>query len=216
MRVVTPSGQMFVSDKEWTADEIAEKLTAIFYGRGDILRDTRLIEGLAHDIRQRLDVLGKKDWSRDWVDDKTFLNFVNKEALDVIITASYIDPCKELLDRCKWIMPDETHLSPEPDAARLPRAGHPERLSARLAVDARAPISVAPPSISSSSARGTALEIQALPTITREGMSSPLDIDVTVRLGVSGRGHRGAGRGRGDRAADRRAKALAGQVAIPF
>ncbi|MDI1483688.1 pesticin C-terminus-like muramidase [Polyangium sp. y55x31] len=99
VRVVTPSGQMFVPDKEWTADEIAEKLTAKIDSRSDILRDTRSIEGLAHDIRQRLDVLGKRDWSRDWVEDKAFLNFVNKE-LDVIITGSYIDPCKELLDRC--------------------------------------------------------------------------------------------------------------------
>ena len=48
-----------------------------------------------------------------------------------------------------------------------------------LAVDARAPISLAPPINQLLVGKGNVLEIQALPTITREGMSSPLDIDVT-------------------------------------
>ncbi|MDI1483689.1 hypothetical protein [Polyangium sp. y55x31] len=48
-----------------------------------------------------------------------------------------------------------------------------------LAVDARAPISVAPPINQLLVGKGNVLEIQALPTITREGMSSPLDIDIT-------------------------------------
>lgn len=48
-----------------------------------------------------------------------------------------------------------------------------------LAADARAPISLAPPINQLLVGKGNVLEIQALPTITREGMSSPLDIDIT-------------------------------------
>lgn len=48
-----------------------------------------------------------------------------------------------------------------------------------LAVDARAPISLAPPVNQLLVGKGNVLGIQALPTITRKGMSSPLDIDIT-------------------------------------
>lgn len=100
VRVFKPSGSAFIPDEEWPIDKIAETLTAKIDGRTDIRRDEKSIEGLAHDIRQRLDVIGKRDWARDWIDDKTFLNFVNVE-LDKIMTATYIDPCKQLVDRCK-------------------------------------------------------------------------------------------------------------------
>jgi hypothetical protein len=100
VRVITPSGSMFEADQALTNDQIAEKLTARIDRRTDIRRDAKSIEGLAHDIRQRLDILGKRDWSRDWIDSKDFDKFVNTD-LDAIMTASYIDPCKQLVDRCK-------------------------------------------------------------------------------------------------------------------
>ncbi|HRI70426.1 MAG TPA: hypothetical protein PK156_39615, partial [Polyangium sp.] len=68
--------------------------------RKDIHRDGKSIEGLAHDIRQRLDILGTRDWARDWIDGKDFDSFVSKE-LDAIMTARYIDPAKQLVDACK-------------------------------------------------------------------------------------------------------------------
>ncbi|HRI70425.1 MAG TPA: hypothetical protein PK156_39610 [Polyangium sp.] len=46
------------------------------------------------------------------------------------------------------------------------------------AVNARAPISVAPPINVFLVGKGNTLKIEALPTMTREGMSSPLDIDI--------------------------------------
>lgn len=100
IRVFTPSGSAFIPDTQWSDEKIAETLTAKIDSRKDIRRDWKSMEGLAHDIRQRLDIIGIRDWARDWIDDKTFLNFVNKD-LDKIMTASYIDPCKQLVDRCK-------------------------------------------------------------------------------------------------------------------
>ncbi|TKC96340.1 pesticin C-terminus-like muramidase [Polyangium fumosum] len=100
VRVFTESGSAFTPDTQWSSQKIAATIAAKIDSRADIRRDSKSMEGLAHDIRQRLDVIGTRDWARDWIDDKTFLNFVNKE-LDKIMTTSYVDPCKELLARCK-------------------------------------------------------------------------------------------------------------------
>jgi hypothetical protein len=87
-------------DEQLSDEDIAEKLTAKIDGRKDIRRDGKSIEGMAHDIRRRLDVLAKRDWGRDWIDVQTFEAFI-KNDLEKMMTASYIDPCKELMDRCK-------------------------------------------------------------------------------------------------------------------
>ena len=100
VRVFTPSGSAFTPDWQWPVDLIADKLTAKIDSRRDIRRDEKSIEGLAHDIRQRLDILSKKDWARDWIDNKTFENFVSKD-LDALMTARYIDPAKQLVGACK-------------------------------------------------------------------------------------------------------------------
>lgn len=100
VRVFTPSGSMFTADTQWTNEEIAEKLTAKIDSRKDIRRDGKSIEGLAHDIRRRLDIIATRDWARDWIDDKAFEKFI-KNDLEKMMTASYVDPCKELMDRCK-------------------------------------------------------------------------------------------------------------------
>jgi hypothetical protein len=100
VRVFTPSGSAFIPDTQWSNEDIAEKLTAKIDSRKDIRRDGKSIEGLAHDIRQRLDVLAARDWSRDWIDDKTFEAFV-KNDLEKMMTASYVDPCKKLIDGYK-------------------------------------------------------------------------------------------------------------------
>ncbi|MRG95827.1 pesticin C-terminus-like muramidase [Polyangium spumosum] len=100
IRVFTESGSAWTPDTQWSTEKIAQTLAAKIDARKDIFRDSSSIEGLAHDIRQRLDIIGTRDWARDWIDDKTFLSFVNKE-LDKIMSASYIDPCKELVDKCK-------------------------------------------------------------------------------------------------------------------
>ncbi|MDI3291313.1 hypothetical protein [Polyangium sp. 15x6] len=87
-----------------------------------------------------------------------------------------------------------------------------------LAVDARAPISVAPPINQLLVGKGNVLAIQALPTITRQGMSSPLDIDITGSVSAYQKGDIVAPDEAGDvvLAIDVR-KALAGQVpAIPL
>lgn len=97
IRVFTPSGSAFTPDRQWTYEEIAEKLTAKIDARRDIRRDGRSVEGLAHDIRQRLDAMGKRDWSLDWIDGARFERFVSGGELDALMTASYIDPCKEVL-----------------------------------------------------------------------------------------------------------------------
>ncbi|TKC96339.1 hypothetical protein [Polyangium fumosum] len=86
------------------------------------------------------------------------------------------------------------------------------------AVDARAPISLAPPINQLLVGKGNVLGIQALPTITREGMSSPLDIDITGSVSAYQEGDFVAPDAPGDVVLTIDVKsALAGQVpAIPL
>ncbi|MDI3291312.1 hypothetical protein [Polyangium sp. 15x6] len=99
VRVFKPSGS-WMPDEQWSMEKIVQTLAAKIDARTDIRRDSTSIEGLAHDIRQRLDILGERNNARDWIKDTTFLDFVNTK-LDPIMTATYIDPCKELVDKCK-------------------------------------------------------------------------------------------------------------------
>jgi len=97
VRVFTPSDAWYKPDTGWSIDQIAERLAAKIDARADIRRDAKSIEGLAHDIRQRLDVLGER-WGRDYIEAARFESFVNGE-LDAMMTATYIDPVRDALLR---------------------------------------------------------------------------------------------------------------------
>ncbi len=97
IRVFTPSDAWYKSDTKWDIDDLAERLAAKIDARKDIRRDAKSIEGLAHDIRQRLDDMGRR-WGRDYIEAARFESFVNGE-LDAMMSATYIDPARDLLNR---------------------------------------------------------------------------------------------------------------------
>ena len=81
------------------------------------------------------------------------------------------------------------------------------------AVDARAPISVAPPINAFLVGKGNKLTVEAIPVITRSGMSSPLDIDINGAVAAFKAGDIVAPEGGGEVVLDiNLKKALAGSV----
>ncbi|APR88282.1 Lyzozyme M1 (1,4-beta-N-acetylmuramidase) [Minicystis rosea] len=93
--------QVYSGDRAWSDDEMVEKLTKKIDSRTDIRRDTRSIEGLVKDIRQRLD--GKRKdggfWRGEYIEGAAFDRFVYSGELDGIMTTSYVDPCKDMLNK---------------------------------------------------------------------------------------------------------------------
>lgn len=72
LRVIKPSGKLLgIGDVHWTADQIAAALADKIDADRAVDRAPDTIDGLAHSIREDLDLLGRRG-GRDYVDEATF------------------------------------------------------------------------------------------------------------------------------------------------
>lgn len=77
IRVFTTSGSAWTPDRRWSLDEIAELLATRIDRDGAFCRKPEVVDAIANSIRKDLDVLGEKEWQRDWIDAKIFHAYVN-------------------------------------------------------------------------------------------------------------------------------------------
>ena len=91
IRVILP-GKRFYLDTHYKNDDIANFLLQKIRSRKDIMQDEKTMEGLAHDLRGNLDLMGKRKMRRDWVHIDHLLDFIHNGEMDKILD-NYIDPC---------------------------------------------------------------------------------------------------------------------------
>ncbi len=70
----------FFNDEYWTPGQIADALADRIDEHRTFSRRAKVVEGIAHSIRQDLDRLGAS-WFRDWIEERVFLEYVRGAAL---------------------------------------------------------------------------------------------------------------------------------------
>lgn len=69
------------SDEHWTAEQIADAIADRMDQHRTFSRRAKVVEGIAHAIRQDLDNLGSRTLARDYIEERAFLAYVNGPTL---------------------------------------------------------------------------------------------------------------------------------------
>lgn len=87
VRVIREREGLF-NDVHWTPSQIADVIADRMDAHRTFSRKSKVVEGIAHAVRQDLDNLGARSWQRDYIEERAFLAYVNGAGLRAHLDAA--------------------------------------------------------------------------------------------------------------------------------
>ena len=87
VRVIRERSGMF-NDEHWTPSQIADVIADRMDAHRTFSRKGKVVEGIAHAVRQDLDNLGARSWARDYIEERAFLGYANGAGLRAHLDAA--------------------------------------------------------------------------------------------------------------------------------